>query len=51
MNPMNEERFYELAMKSLAGQCTAEEKTELQFVISEEPERAAELSRLHAQLK
>jgi hypothetical protein len=50
MKPMTEERFQELAMKSLVGHCTAEEKAELQAGVESEPAFADELARLWQRL-
>lgn len=46
MNPMNDERFLDLAMKVVAQQATAAERAELDGLLAAEPERAAELERL-----
>lgn len=51
MKPINDERFYELAMKSIARQCTAEDEAELQFALGENPARVPELAQLHTQAK
>ncbi len=49
MNPISDERFYELAMKSIVGQCSAPEEAELQAELSQNADRAAELPQLRAQ--
>ena len=46
MNPMNDERFLELAMKVIAHQATAAEQAELDTLLAAEPERAVELDQL-----
>ena len=48
MNPMNDERFFDLAMKVIACQCTDAERAELDALLVREPERGAEFARLEA---
>jgi len=49
MNSMNDERFFDLAMKVIARQATAAESAELQAALVKEPARKAELAQWQAQ--
>ena len=46
MNSMNDERFFDLAMKVIARQATDAERAELDALLVREPERSAEFARL-----
>ena len=46
MNSMNDERFFDLAMKAIARQTTAGEQAELDALLASEPGRGAEFERL-----
>jgi anti-sigma factor RsiW len=47
MNPMmNDERFFDLAMKAMAGQATDPERAELDALLAREPAMRAEFARL-----
>lgn len=46
MNPANDQRFRELAMKLVGRECTAEEKAELRRMVEEESGRREELQRI-----
>lgn len=48
MNSMNDERFFDLAMKVIAGQATDAERAELDALLAREPKLRAEFTRLHA---
>jgi hypothetical protein len=51
MNPMNEDHFFDLVMKSIAGQATDSETRELEALISANPDLQAELDRLRADVR
>ena len=51
MNPVHDEKFLELAMKSIAGQASAAERVELDAVLAGEPERRGEFAQLEAQAR
>jgi hypothetical protein len=51
MNSMNEDHFFDLAMKSIAGQATDLEIKELESLISANPSLKAELDRLRADVQ
>ena len=46
MNSMNDDRFFDLAMKLIARQYTEVERAELESLLSKQPELRAELDRL-----
>lgn len=46
MNSMNDERFFDLAMKVIARQCTDGERAELDALLASQPELKAEFERL-----
>ncbi len=48
MNSMNDERFFELAMKVIARQATDAERAELDALLDRQPELRVELARLQA---
>lgn len=48
MNSMNDERFFELAMKVIARQATDAERAELDALLASKPERSAEFAQLQA---
>ena len=48
MQSMNDERFFDLAMKACAGRCTDAERTELESLLTSRPELRAELAKLQA---
>lgn len=48
MNSMNDERFFDLAMKIIARQATDTERTELDALLAREPDLRAEFERLQA---
>jgi hypothetical protein len=47
---MNDERFFDLAMKVIARQCTDAERAELDALLAREPELQTELARLQAEV-
>lgn len=51
MNTMNDQRFFDLAMKAAAQQATAAEHAELDSLLAAEPERKAEMERLRSEVK
>ena len=51
MNSMSDERFLELAMKSIAGETSATERAELESVLDGDPARRGELARLEGQAR
>jgi hypothetical protein len=51
MNSMNDERFFDLAMKVIARQATDAERAELDALIRREPELKAEVERLQADVR
>jgi len=51
MNSMNDERFFDLAMKVIAGQCTDAERAELDTLLAREPELRTEFERLQADVR
>ena len=48
MNSMNDERFFDLAMKVIARQATDAERTELDALLARDPDLRAEFARLQA---
>ena len=48
MNSMNDERFLELAMKAMGRQATDAERTELEAMLTKQPELKTEFDRLQA---
>ncbi len=50
MNSMNENRFFDLAMRSLARQATDAERDELNSLVANHPEFKAEFERLRAEV-
>ena len=46
MNTMNDDRFFDLAMKVIANQATNAERAELDTLVTAHPELEAELARL-----
>ena len=48
MNSMNDERFFDLAMKVIARQATDAERADLDALLAREPELRAEFTRLEA---
>lgn len=48
MNPMNDERFFDLAMKAVAQQATAAEQAELDGLLAGRPELRTELEQLRS---
>jgi len=48
MNPMNDERFFDLAMKAVAQQATAAEQAELDGLLASRPELRTELEQLRS---
>ena len=48
MNPMNDERFFDLAMKAVAQQVTAAEQAELDGLLASRPELRTEMERLRS---
>jgi len=48
MNSMNDQRFFDLAMKVIAQHCTEAEREELEVLVSGSSERKAEWARLQA---
>ncbi len=51
MNPVHDEKFLELAMKSIAGQASPSERGELESLFAREPERREEFAQLEAQAR
>ena len=51
MNSMNDERFFDLAMKVIARQATDAERAELDALLAREPDLKAELARLQADVR
>ena len=51
MNSMNDEPFFDLAMKVIAGQCTDAERAELDALLAREPKLRAEFARLQADVR
>jgi hypothetical protein len=51
MNSMNDERFFDLAMKVIARHATDAERTELDALLAREPELRAEFARLQADVR
>ncbi len=51
MNSMNDQRFFDLAMKVIAGQATEAERAELDALLAREPESKAEFERLQADVR
>ena len=51
MNSMNEDHFFDLAMKSIARRATDSETSELESLISANPSLKAELNRLRADVR
>ncbi len=51
MNSMNDERFFDLAMKVMARQATDAERTELDALLARAPELKAEFDRLRADVR
>lgn len=49
MNPMNDQRFFDLAMKVIANQSTDAERTELDALLARQPELKAEFERLRGE--
>ena len=48
---MNDDRFFDLAMKIIAGQATEAERAELDALVARQPELKAELERLRADVR
>lgn len=48
---MNDERFFDLAMKAIARQCTDAERAELNALLARQPELKAEFERLRAEVR
>ena len=48
MNSMNDERFFDLALKAIARQCTDAERAELDALLAKQPELQAEMERLRS---
>lgn len=48
MNPMNDDRFLDLAMKAVAQQATAEQQAELDALLASRPELQTELEQLRS---
>src|SRR5437660_1573270 len=48
MQSMNDERFFDLAMKANARQCTDAERAELDALLASRPELRAEIEKLQA---
>lgn len=48
MNPMNDDRFFDLAMKAVAQQATATEQAELDGLLASRPELRTELEQLRS---
>lgn len=51
MNAMNDERFFDLAMKVIARQCTDAERAELDALLAKRPELKAEFERLQTEVR
>jgi len=51
MNPMNDQRFFDLAMKNIARQATDAERAELDALVSAQPELREEFERLKAEAR
>ena len=51
MNSMNDERFFELAMKGITGQATDSERVELDVLLGRESELKAKFARLQADVR
>jgi hypothetical protein len=51
MHSMNDERFFDLAMKAIARQCTDAERAELDALLARQPELKAEFERLQAEVR
>ncbi len=51
MNSMNDERFFELAMKAIARQCTDAERAELDALLVGQPELRVEFERLQREVR
>lgn len=51
MNSMNDERFFDLAMKAIGGQSSDAERAELEALLASEPELRAEFARLQADVR
>ncbi len=51
MNSMNDERFFDLAMKVIAGQGTDAERAELDALLAREPKLRAEFERMQADVR
>jgi anti-sigma factor RsiW len=51
MNSMNDEPFFDLAMKVIARQCTDAERAELDALLAREPRRSAEFAQLQAYVR
>ena len=50
MHSMNDERFFDLAMKVIAKQCTDAERAEFEALLAGEPELKAEFECLQAEV-
>ena len=48
---MNDDHFFDLAMKIIAGQATEAERAELDALVARQPELKAELERLRADVR
>ena len=51
MNSMNDERFFDLAMKIIARQATEAERAELDALLARDPDLRAEFERLQADVR
>jgi hypothetical protein len=51
MNSMNDEHFFDLAMKVISRQVTDAERAELDALLAREPERKTEFARLQAEVR
>ena len=51
MNSMNDQRFFDLAMKAIAGQVADVERAELDALLGREPELKTEFARLQAEVR
>ena len=51
MNSMNDQRWFDLAMKVIAGQATDVERAELDALLAREPEMRAEFARLEEDVR
>lgn len=49
MNPMNDQEFFDLAMKVIAGQSTEAERAEFESLLASQPARKAEWERMQAE--